>query len=209
MMYPVAERFVSVQGEGQFAGTPMAFIRFVGCSVGKRVCHACDTDFEQILNFRGGGSYTVQQLLEWSRPLKHVCLTGGEPLDQDLQELIHVLLEADCTVHIETSGTKLLWDYMEGPNVWITCSPKPKWIEGVVMAASELKIIVPGLGHEAGWPSLDDALRWCAAGKLTYVQPRNTKLDIDRQNLLYCQDIIREHPQLRLSVQLHKILHVQ
>jgi len=44
--YIVAERFKSIQGEGLYAGTPMAFIRFVGCSVGKKVCNGCDTDFE-------------------------------------------------------------------------------------------------------------------------------------------------------------------
>src|SRR6266851_2143166 len=127
MLYPVAERFVSVQGEGQFTGTSMAFVRFVGCSVGKQVCHACDTDFERLLPWRGGGLYSTSNLLVWSHPIKHVLLTGGEPLDQDLRELVHVLLENNRTVHIETSGTKRLWDYMEGPNVWITCSPKPKW----------------------------------------------------------------------------------
>ncbi|KKK67234.1 hypothetical protein LCGC14_2956090, partial [marine sediment metagenome] len=32
---PVAEIFHSIQGEGQYAGTPMLFIRLAGCSVGK------------------------------------------------------------------------------------------------------------------------------------------------------------------------------
>ena len=34
--YPIAEIFTEVQGEGQFAGTMMTFVRLAGCTVGKR-----------------------------------------------------------------------------------------------------------------------------------------------------------------------------
>ena len=85
MKYPVVERFKSLQGEGMYAGTPMAFIRFVGCSVGKKTCAFCDTDFVEPLTWRGGGEYTEDELLEWAQPYRHICLTGGEPLDQDLE----------------------------------------------------------------------------------------------------------------------------
>src|SRR5579864_2811065 len=35
MIYPVAEIFQSIQGEGRWQGTPMTFIRLAGCTVGK------------------------------------------------------------------------------------------------------------------------------------------------------------------------------
>lgn len=35
--YPIAERFTSLQGEGLYTGTQMHFIRFAGCSVGKKL----------------------------------------------------------------------------------------------------------------------------------------------------------------------------
>ena len=35
--YPIAERFLSVQGEGLYTGAQMYFIRFAGCSVGKKL----------------------------------------------------------------------------------------------------------------------------------------------------------------------------
>lgn len=35
MQYPISEIFTSPQGEGQWAGTTMTFIRLAGCSVGK------------------------------------------------------------------------------------------------------------------------------------------------------------------------------
>jgi 7-carboxy-7-deazaguanine synthase len=208
--YLVAERFASIQGEGLYSGTPMKFIRFVGCSVGKKICHACDTSFEQILPWRGGGEYTPEELLEWAGEYQHVCLTGGEPLDQDLQPLLAVGQpgKGGPLFHVETSGTKTIQDLPEG-KVWVCVSPKPGFLEESIDAADEVKVIVPGLGSGPGWPTLADALGWAAAGKLVYLQPRNAKFDVDQQNLRYVLDLLVDHPQLRLSLQAHKLLKVQ
>src|SRR5262245_11851830 len=124
MKYPIAERFKSIQGEGTYTGTPIAFIRFVGCSVGKTVCTHCDTDFEQMQAPLGGGLYSTERLVEWIKPYDRICLTGGEPLDRDLQPLLQAFDEADCVTHIETSGTKLIPSYINQYNVWITVSPR-------------------------------------------------------------------------------------
>lgn len=236
MVYKIAEKFKSVQGEGVYAGTPMAFIRFVGCSVGKKVCVACDTDFEEPVTWRGGGEFTPEELLDWAKPYEHICLTGGEPLDQDLELLLDVP-KVRPLVHVETSGTKFSQSLL-GRNVWICVSPKPGFLEEVVLAADEVKVIMPGLGvlhhgvplpflnkegvtasvpekhgnavfEKHPWPDLNDALRWARAGKTVFLQPRNGRNDVDNTNLRLCQDIIAEHPELRLSVQLHKILKVQ
>ncbi len=212
MTYSVAEKFKSIQGEGVFAGTPMAFIRFVGCSVGKKTCVACDTDFEESIPWRGGGEFTAEELLRWSEPYDHICLTGGEPLDQNLEPLVKHRVQR---FHLETSGTKLL-DF-DRTHYWVCVSPKPGFKEDVVRGADEIKVIMPGLGvlqHgrmkiDSGWPTLQDALRWADAGKIVFLQPRNGKFDVDMGNLHLCQDIIAEYPQLRLSTQLHKILKVQ
>jgi 7-carboxy-7-deazaguanine synthase len=220
MTYEVAERFKSVQGEGVYTGTPMAFIRFVGCSVGKRVCAVCDTDFERVVPHLGGGRFTAEQLLAWTQPYKHICLTGGEPLDQDLDALFNVVYpvygaESPVRVHIETSGTKPLpVRGVSEPAAWVCVSPKPGWIENVVLQADEVKVIVPGLGPLKqgvceGWPTVEDALRWAAAGKIVFLQPRNDRNDVNGANLRMVQSFLSEHPELRLSVQLHKLLKVQ
>lgn len=258
MTYTVAEKFKSIQGEGLYAGTPMAFIRFTGCSVGKKICTHCDTDFDKTFPWRGGGEFTPERLLtDWAHPYTHVCLTGGEPLDQELWPLVlEAKKHAETMFHLETSGTKLLPDWITeyrrwslekpfenvnaaNPIFWVCVSPKPGFLENVVMGADEVKVIVPGLGDDktleqlrgikditAGgltamlrhpladrndfrWPTLQDALRWAKAGKLVYLQPRNGKFDIDSQNLRYVQDLLVDYPQLRLSTQMHKILKVQ
>jgi len=207
MIYQIAEKFKSIQGEGMYAGTPMAFIRFVGCSVGKKTCHACDTDFEKMHSFRGGGEFTPEQLMEWVGDYEHVCLTGGEPLDQDLEPLI-VLSREDVVLHIETSGTKSLANLPEGA-CWVCVSPKPGYLNESVEAADEVKVIVPGLGSGPDWPTLQDALRWAQMGKRVYLQPRNGRFDVDPVMLKVVQDAVINHPTLKLSVQLHKLLKVQ
>lgn len=229
MIYQVAEKFKSLQGEGVYAGTPMAFIRFVGCSVGKRICTYCDTDFDKTYEWRGGGQFTEQELLQWAGNYDHICLTGGEPLDQDLTDFVR-LAHSGRTIHIETSGTKYLNDWLHAlrPALWVCVSPKPGFIEDVVMGAQEVKVIVPGLGdripqrlnatsmqlaedikNPPRWPTLEDALRWAAAGKIVFLQPRNAKHDIDAVNLKYVLDLLAQYPTLRLSVQMHKVLRVQ
>lgn len=239
-MYKVAEKFKSIQGEGMYAGTPMAFIRFVGCSVGKRICQHCDTDFDTMMGWRGGGEYSADELIDWADNYEHICLTGGEPLNQDLEPILEwvrrsvslpgipgIDLPGARAVHIETSGTVSIPQNLIRSFVHICISPKPGWLETNMAAAHEIKVIVPGLGDKLPavpaveenpdsfptwrWPSLADALRWAALepDRPVYLQPRNGKYDLDKNNLVIVQDLIREYPQLRLSAQLHKILRVQ
>jgi organic radical activating enzyme len=214
MSYFVAERFKSIQGEGVFAGTPMAFIRFVGCSVGKTICQHCDTDFDKTMPWRGGGEYSLEHLIAWIAPHEHCCLTGGEPLDQELFALIKrsIDLGVRCQYHIETSGTidlSSIRNYFPSDIIWICVSPKPGFHTKCIDDADEIKVIVPGLGNGEGWPQLNDALRWANHGRTVFLQPRNAKMDVNRDNLMYVMDLVREYPQLRLSVQMHKLLKVQ
>lgn len=211
MEYTLAERFKSLQGEGLYAGTPMAFARTVGCSVGKKVCHGCDTDFEAPLLWKRGGTYTAREILDWALPYEHLCLTGGEPFDQDLWPILHEASTSHLRmIHIETSGTRpianeLLWAVRNARrHVWLTVSPKPGFLEDSIKAADEVKVIVPGLGSGPGWPSLTDALRWAKDGKLVFLQPRNEKATLNVPNLQLVLGLIAENPTLRLSNQAHK-----
>ncbi len=232
MKYPLAERFKAPQGEGQHAGVPMAFMRMVGCSVGQGICTACDTEFDRMRPDLGGGSYEVKDLIEWAWPFRHVCITGGEPLDRDLRGLLKELPARGIMPHIETSGTKhpewldhrtpppgtspgvhaIGYDVGDGrlswrwAKVWVTVSPKPGFRQDMIDLADEVKVILGGLGDGPGWPTLEDAIRWADAGKLVYVQPRNHTLDVNMDTLREALRVVADHPQLRLSVQLHKFI---
>lgn len=97
----VAETFLSLQGEGAWAGWPCFFIRLSGCNLR---CSYCDTRYA----YSGGAeSETVSLLSEWrSSGVRLVELTGGEPLLQkDAVGLMDALLSSGATVLLETNGS--------------------------------------------------------------------------------------------------------
>jgi 7-carboxy-7-deazaguanine synthase len=221
--YPIAEKFKSVQGEGVHTGVPMAFIRLVGCSVGKHICHACDTDFEAVHEKLGGGLFTAGELNSWVDDYLHVCITGGEPMMRDIYGLIHTLsvgfddgVRFERKVHVETSGTRIpewLFELKKamGKQLWITVSPKPGYLEEMIgIYADELKVVYKGLGDGPGWMTLDEILKWSEEEDFpVYLQPRNDKHTVIQSNLREVIDIVERNPTLRLSVQLHKFLEVR
>ena len=96
----LTEIFLSIQGEADSVGWPTVFVRLTGCPLR---CQYCDTAYA----FHGGEWFTLAQILERVEALgvKHVCVTGGEPLAQkNCQELLRALCEAGYRVSLETSG---------------------------------------------------------------------------------------------------------
>jgi 7-carboxy-7-deazaguanine synthase len=99
----IAEVFSSIQGEGMLAGVPSFFIRTSGCNLR---CAWCDTPYT---SWRPEGDRrAVGELLAAAAAagLRHVVVTGGEPLLQrELGSLTHALADAGHHVTVETAGT--------------------------------------------------------------------------------------------------------
>ncbi len=98
----VCETFVSLMGESTRAGVPAYFIRLTGCNMR---CRYCDTAYA----YEGGREMTVAALVEGVRAQPHrlVLVTGGEPLLQaETPALLTALLDAGCTVCLETNGSR-------------------------------------------------------------------------------------------------------
>ncbi|HVL49194.1 MAG TPA: radical SAM protein [Candidatus Thermoplasmatota archaeon] len=98
----ITEVFHSVQGEGAHVGLPTTFVRLTGCSLR---CAWCDTQY----SFYGGEASDVDRVMDEVRkflPVKRVCVTGGEPMDQPdaCVALMERLLAEDYDVVLETSG---------------------------------------------------------------------------------------------------------
>jgi len=96
----VTETFVSIQGEADAVGWPTLFIRLTGCPLR---CVYCDTQY----SFYGGEWRALDELLVTAREsgVRHVCVTGGEPLAQKTcLELLTALCDAGYSVSLETSG---------------------------------------------------------------------------------------------------------
>ncbi|MBR2779699.1 MAG: putative 7-carboxy-7-deazaguanine synthase QueE [Firmicutes bacterium] len=112
-LFPVAEHFASINGEGARAGEPAYFIRFTSCNL---QCSYCDTAWANAPDapYEALG---VQEIMELVREagLRDVTLTGGEPLLQKgLEELLESLL-ADGTrrVEIETNGSVSIRPFLD------------------------------------------------------------------------------------------------
>jgi 7-carboxy-7-deazaguanine synthase (Cx14CxxC type) len=209
MSYAIKEIFYTLQGEGANAGRPAVFCRFAGCNLwsgreddrATAVCRFCDTDFVGT-DGPGGGRFAsaadvaTAVAAAWpggvpgGRPF--VVFTGGEPLLQLDEALTTALHAAGFEIAIETNGTRL-----PPPGVdWICVSPKAG-AEFVLRRGDELKLIYPQQGAE---PERYVGLDF----RHFFLQPmdgpqreRNTRLAV-----AYCL----EHPQWRLSLQIHKIL---
>jgi len=96
----VTEIFSSLQGESTRVGLPTVFVRLTGCPLR---CVWCDTEYA----FQGGESRSIGTIVDdvLARGLRHVCVTGGEPLAQKgCLALLAALCDANLSVSLETSG---------------------------------------------------------------------------------------------------------
>ena len=96
----LTEIFLSVQGEARTVGWPTVFVRLTGCPLR---CQYCDTAYA----FHGGDWWEIDAILaEVARlGVRHVCVTGGEPLAQKrCLVLLARLCDAGYEVSLETSG---------------------------------------------------------------------------------------------------------
>jgi 7-carboxy-7-deazaguanine synthase len=96
----ITEIFHSLQGETSLSGVPFAFIRLTGCNLR---CTYCDSSY----SFKGGRKMSIEDVLRTIKPykVKHVLLTGGEPLLQrQTPALLERLRSEGYLVSIETHG---------------------------------------------------------------------------------------------------------
>jgi len=96
----ITEIFLSLQGEARDAGWPTVFVRLTGCPLR---CTYCDTAYA----FHGGEWRDIDAILAEvaGHGVRHVCVTGGEPLAQKrCLPLLQRLCDAGYEVSLETSG---------------------------------------------------------------------------------------------------------
>ena len=96
----ITEIFLSLQGETSTVGLPTVFVRLTGCPLR---CGYCDTAYA----FSGGTVMETAQVLDQvaGHGVRHVTVTGGEPLAQsECASLLVALCDAGYAVSLETSG---------------------------------------------------------------------------------------------------------
>lgn len=190
----ISEIFTSIQGEGSLAGYWCTFVRFQGCTVG---CSWCDTKYTW--DFAGGKPMTLADL--WAAATTpRLIFTGGEPLQQPrrlMDELVSGFLERGQVIQVETSG-RFFAPWLARVQ-WRTVSPKPPSYAvdpRLVPLVDELKYVVDDTF------SPDRVLSDRPAGCPVLLQPESNRPDRVARALAF----LRENPDWRLSVQLHKFL---
>jgi organic radical activating enzyme len=129
-----------------------------------------------------------------------VIFTGGEPLLQLDNDLIEAMHSHGFEVAIESNGTLPLPDGID----WVTLSPKAD-AEVVFERCDELKLVYP---QELAPPErfenfpADYYFLSPMADPMIRTGRDNTKRENTQQALEYCL----QHPQWRLSLQMHKLL---
>ncbi|GAC1381186.1 MAG: 7-carboxy-7-deazaguanine synthase QueE [Aquirhabdus sp.] len=98
----ITEIFYSLQGEARDSGYPTVFVRLTGCPLR---CTYCDTAYA----FEGGTRVALDEIVaevkSYGDQVKHICVTGGEPLAQpNCIPLLKALCDAGYVVSLETSG---------------------------------------------------------------------------------------------------------
>ena len=192
-MLNVVELFYSIQGEGSQVGIPCIFIRLHGCNLS---CSFCD----ETLHKGAYESLSFDEILTKMKayPSYHVVITGGEPSLYDLNGFIEFLHAHMYSVAVETNGYN--FSNIVSAN-WITYSPK-EWKEIAQHGYDEIKFIVSQTSDVS-------LLLEFKSYKPMFIQPQNDKDKPNYDNVAFCVDFVKKHPQFILSVQLHKFLGVE
>jgi len=96
----VSEIFLSLQGEGTDMGLPTVFLRLTGCNLR---CSYCDTRYAFYDGKEMSDSEIIDKISEFN--CNRVCITGGEPLLQDIYPLCKALKFKGFHIKLETNGS--------------------------------------------------------------------------------------------------------
>lgn len=193
MKLNVNEIFYSLQGEGGRVGEPSIFIRLTQCNL---ACSFCDTDFAE------GDDMSLDEIANViaQYPCKWIIWTGGEPTIQLNDEYLVFFRERGYKQAIETNGTRRVPSLID----YITCSPKLKYedIKKKIPVVNEIRIPI-----EVG-NLLPEISVFPKADKY-FISPIFDGDKINIENVNYCVDLVKENPDWSLSLQIHKLIHIE
>ncbi len=185
----INEIFYSIEGEGQRVGQPTTFIRLSKCNLR---CSFCDTEFDSFTEM--SIDKIIEEIEQYTATW--VCLTGGEPLGQNIVPLAKSLCDLNYNLHIETNGTlDPMPELLDLIDHW-TVSPKRKKIAPGLSRITELKYIV---GMNFNEDHVDEN-----RAQYVYLQPESSDPKYTEKTL----EILKRHPEWRLSYRIHKILNL-
>ena len=194
---PVVEEFFSLQGEGFHTGKAAYFIRLGGGDIG---CNWCDSRFSW--------NPDVHPVIETKTIIDRVIdsgadsvvITGGEPLMWNLDFLCNGLKKNNISIFLETSGAYSLsghWD-------WICVSPKKNMppVAEMCKVADELKVIIQDK-YDFEWAEKYSCM--VSDTCKLFLQPEWSRFDTVVPEIV---EYIKKNPKWRISLQVHKYMHI-
>lgn len=127
----IVERFLTLQGEGKYLGTPSYFIRTTGCNLRcawkneNNSTTICDTPYTS-WNPERGENLDINKVVDFlkDKPVKHIVITGGEPMMQkDISNIVNEFYNRGYFITVESNGT-IYRDDMQ--RAFMSISPKLK-----------------------------------------------------------------------------------
>lgn len=145
---------------------------------------------------------TIDEILEEIKqyPCKWIIWTGGEPTIQLKDEYLAVFRKHGYKQAIETNGTRLVPSLID----YITCSPKQDYetIKSRIPVVNEIRIPVK-VGD-----TIPDASIFPKADNY-FLSPIFDGDKINLENVDYCVEQIKLNSQWKLSLQIHKLIHIE
>lgn len=197
MKYKITEIFYSIQGEGSWTGKAAVFVRLANCNLS---CAFCDTDFseKQLM--------TAQEIYDYANKIslgvfRNVIFTGGEPMLQLEEQLLKKFSHSGKQIAIETNGTIAIPLHLQKRIDCIVVSPKNTTYQQC--RGTDLKILV-GINK----PLIHESVRYLYNSfDNFYLQP--VWGENYEKNLQYAVELIKKHPQYKLSIQTQKYINIQ
>jgi len=200
----VVEIFSSLQGEGLRQGEPTIFVRLSGCNLR---CSFCDTKRAWLAGQEKRMEEIMAIILSRQRrlPCSWVCLTGGEPLLQEVKPLTLAIRKANFRLQVETNGT-IKPSFVAD---WWTVSPKPPHYflqPEFKKLAREVKLVV---SRDLSLNIILKLRRVLPAGTPLILQPQSgLKWSIKKALSLVRQCQKKEAANVRLLLPLHRLLKI-
>lgn len=210
--FKVAEKFVSINGEGPRAGELAVFLRFCNCNLD---CSYCDTRWANTTHVKYELA-SAEELVEYvkSTCVKNVTLTGGEPLLQaDIARLIVMLGKSGAKVEIETNGSILLKDI-------VSLSPRPTITTDYKLPSSGMETFM--LFKNFSYLALHDAVKFVVGDFCDLARAKEIINEYELTNRCHVYfspvfgkikpeeivEFIKDHKlnDVRLQLQLHKMI---
>lgn len=203
--------FYSIQGESSFAGYPCVFIRLAGCNLKCSYCDAKDA-LTNANSKKMNIPDIIKAIYETGGKIRLVEITGGEPLIQeDVYNLFGELIKLNYLVLLETNGTvNLIKVPKEVVKIVDIKCPSSNFADknnyknlGCINANDELKFVI---GTEEDYIF--------AKYFLMNHSIKTTKIIFSAvEGLMPAKDlalrILSDKLNVRLGVQIHKLLHLK